>query len=129
MSPATGPLGRPRSPFTAILLLVVTFGIYGLYWIYISFAELRAHRGEGVSGGVGLLLALVPVAIFLLPSYVGRMYADDGKQQPVSAITGLWALIPLLGSLIWLVKVQTALNQYWETKGARAAAAAPETTA
>jgi hypothetical protein len=116
MSPADGPLGRPRSVGSVIVLILVTFGIYGLFWIYLAFAELRAHRGEGVSGGVGVALALVPVSIFLLPSYVGQMYKEDGQEPPVTGLTGLWALIPLLGSLIWLAKVQGALNRYWTAK-------------
>ena len=116
MSPLDGPLGRPRGIGTLILLIVITFGIYGLFWIYLSFAELRAHRGEGVSGAVGLLLALVPVSIFLLPSYIGRMYQESAQDAPVSGLTGLWALVPLVGSIVWLVKVQGALNRYWEAK-------------
>jgi uncharacterized membrane protein YhaH (DUF805 family) len=112
------PVGRQRGVGTVILLLLVTFGIYGLYWIYITFAELQAHRGEGVSGIVGLLLALVPVSIFLLPSYVGRMYAERGLDRPMTGWTGLWALIPLIGSIVWVIKVQGALNRYWESQTA-----------
>ena len=64
-----------------ILLSIVTLGIYLLYWIYITFAEVKARRGKGTSGIVGLLLALIPVSIFLLPSYVGDMYAEEGKDE------------------------------------------------
>jgi hypothetical protein len=112
------PVGRQRGVGTVILLLLVTFGIYGLYWIYITFAELQAHRGEGVSGIVGLLLALVPVSIFLLPSYVGEMYAERGLERPMTGWTGLWALIPLIGSIVWVIKVQGALNRYWQSQTA-----------
>ena len=101
----------------------MTLGIYGLYWIYISFAEVRAYRGKGTSGIVGLLLALIPVSIFLLPSHVGDMYAEAGKTKPVTGMTGLWALIPLLGSIVWLFKVQGRLNEFWA--GASQEAAAP----
>lgn len=110
---ASRPVGRHRGVGTVILLMIVTFGIYGLYWIFITFAELQAHRDEGVSGIVGLLLALVPVSIFLLPSYIGNMYADAGKPKPMTGLTGLWALVPLVGSLVWIIKVQGALNRYW----------------
>ncbi len=115
---STRPLGRPRGVGTVILLLIVTLGIYGLYWIYITFAELQAHRGQGVSGVVGLLLALVPVSIFLLPSYIGEMYAEAGQEKPMTGWTGLWALIPLIGSIVWVIKVQGALNRYWESQTA-----------
>jgi hypothetical protein len=118
-------VGRHRNPLVVLLLMIVTLGIYGLYWIYISFAEVRAHRGKGTSGIVGLLLALVPVSIFLLPSHIGDMYAESGKTKPITGMTGLWALIPLIGGIVWLFKVQGRLNEYW---GA-AEAAAPEEAA
>jgi hypothetical protein len=50
------------------------------------------------------------------------MYEDlDGGTSPVRGTTGLWFLLPLLGPLIWFVKVQGALNRYWESKGAQPA--------
>jgi apolipoprotein N-acyltransferase len=127
----TAPIGRHRGIASVILLMIFTLGIYGIYWIFITFTELRAHRGEGVSGLVGFLLALIPVSIFLLPSYIGRMYSEDGQSPPVTGLTGLWALIPLVGSLVWVAKVQGALNRYWGAKTTAAEApaasdAAPE---
>ena len=100
-------VGRNRNPLVVLLLSIVTLGIYLLYWIYITFAEVRAARGgKGTSGIVGLLLALIPVSIFLLPSHVGDMYAEDGKTKPITGYAGLWALIPLVGGIVWLFKVQ-----------------------
>lgn len=119
-------VGRHRNPLTVLLLMLVTLGIYGLYWIYITFAEVRARRGKGTSGIVGLLLALIPVSIFLLPSHVGDMYAEAGKTKPVTGYTGLWALIPLLGSIVWLFKVQGRLNDFWAMASAEQAPPAVE---
>jgi Domain of unknown function (DUF4234) len=116
-------VGRHRNPWAVLLWMIVTLGIYGLYWIYISFAEVRARRGKGVSGLVGLLLALIPVSIFLLPSYVGDMYAEEGKEKPITGMAGLWALVPLVGSIIWLFKVQGRLNDFWSTASAAEPAA------
>jgi hypothetical protein len=99
-----------------ILWTILTLGIYGLYWIYITFAELQAHRGEGVSGLVGMLLAFIPVSIFLLPSYIGHTYQESAQDPPVSGLTGIWALVPLVGSIVWIFKVQGALNSYWAAK-------------
>src|SRR5262245_5960332 len=120
-------VGRHRNPLVVLLLMIVTLGIYGLYWIYISFAEVRAHRGKGTSGIVGLLLALIPVSIFLLPSHIGDMYAESGKTKPIPGMTGLWALIPLLGGIVWLFRVQGSPNEDWSTASmeAPAGAAAP----
>ena len=38
--------------------------------------------------------------------------------QSCPGIYGLWFLLPLIGSLIWFIQVQGALNRYWESKGA-----------
>ena len=94
-------VGRQRKPLIVLLLMLVTLGIYGLYWIYISFAEVRAYRGKGTSGIVGLLLALIPVSIFLLPSHVGDMYAEAGKTKPVTGMTGLCEPGSTNGRRLW----------------------------
>ena len=118
-------VGRHRKPLTVLLLGLVTLGIYILYWIYISFAEVKARRGKGTSGIVGLLLALIPVSIFLLPSHIGDMYAEEGKEKPITGYAGLWALIPLVGSIVWLFKVQNRLNEFWAAVSQEPEAEAP----
>jgi hypothetical protein len=119
-------VGRHRKPLTVLLLGLVTLGIYILYWIYISFAEVRARRGKGTSGIVGLLLALIPVSIFLLPSHIGDMYVEEGREKPITGYAGLWALIPLVGSIVWLFKVQNRLNEFWAAVSQPEAEAPPE---
>jgi hypothetical protein len=42
------------------------------------------------------------------------MYQAAGHEKPVSGATGFWNLIPLVGFIIWTVKVQGALNRVWE---------------
>ena len=113
------PLGQQRGPGFAIVMYIVTLGIYGLYWMYKSYEEMKRYRGQGVSGIVGVLLAFIIVSTFLLPAYVGRMYREDGNQNPpVSGLSGFWVLVPYVGSFIWLYKIQTALNEFWASKGA-----------
>ena len=109
-------VGTPRSPGTVIVLALITFGIYGLVWYPRNFAELKAYRGKGVGGLGGLLLLFVMVSPFLLPSYVGEMYKEDGREAPVSGITGLWNFVPLVGLIIYISKVQGALSRFWESK-------------
>jgi hypothetical protein len=64
---------------------------------------------------IGLVLGILinPVNWFGLPSEIGNMYGRAGQPKPVSA-TGSWNLIPLIGFIIWTVKVQGALNRAWE---------------
>lgn len=117
-----GRVGQVRSPVVVILLTIITLGIYGLYWQYAVFKDLKDYSGEGIGGGLALLLAFLIgiVNIFLLPAEIGSLYARDGQERQVSGITGLWILLPLVGWFIWLVKVQSRMNEFWTTHAASA---------
>lgn len=117
-----GPIGRPRGVLFVILVSIVTFGIYHLYWVYKVFEELKRHTGNGIGGVLGLVIAIVisPVNYFVMPSEIGSMYRGDGRAAPMTGWTGLWFILPIVGWLVWIVKVQRALNNYWESKGATA---------
>jgi hypothetical protein len=127
----TGPLGQPRGIGFGILLFIVTLGIYGLYWVYKTSEEMKQHTGEGIGGVLGLVVWIVVGAVmaFVIPSEIGNMYKKDGQEPPVSGWTGLWLFpfgIFIIPAIVWFVKVQGALNRYWEGKapaGATAAAA------
>ena len=123
---ASETLGIVRKPVSVILLTIITLGIYGLYWQYSVFKELKDYSDEGIGGGLALLLAFLlgVVNLFLLPAEIGNLYARDGQEKPVSGVTGCWNFIPLVGWFIWLVKVQDCMNDFWEQHGAPAEAAA-----
>lgn len=113
-----GPIGKPRGVVFVILISIVTLGVYHLYWVYRVFEEMKQHTGEGIGGVLGLVIALVinPVNFFVMPSEVGKMYRGDGRSVPMTGWTGLWVLLPIIGWVVWTVKVQRALNRYWESK-------------
>lgn len=117
----TGPPGQPRGIGFGILLYVVTIGVYGIYWAYKTHEEMKQHTGEGLGGVVGLVVWLVinPVSAFVIPSEIGKMYKKDGQEPPFTGWTGLWlfpGVILLVPAIVWFVKVQRALNRYWEGK-------------
>jgi hypothetical protein len=113
-------VGKVRSPLVVIVLSLITIGIYGLYWQYASFKEIKAHAGSGIGGGLGLLFALLLsiINVFVLPSEVAGLYRAEGRQAPISGLTGFWVLLPIVGGIIWLVKTQRRLNEYWLAHGA-----------
>ncbi len=116
----SGAVGTLRSPVFVILISIITCGIYFLYWTYKVFEEMKQYSGEGVGGVIGLVIGIIvsPVNWFLMPSEVGNMYERTGREKPVRGVTGFWNLIPLIGTIIWIVKVQNALNEFWEARGA-----------
>ena len=126
----TGPLGQPRGVGFGIIMYIVTFAIYSLYWVFKTEEEIKQHTGDGLGGVLGLVVWLVvsPVMGFVIPSEIGKMYQADGQQPPMSGWTGLWLFpgaILLVPAIVWFVKVQRALNRYWEAKAPAAAAATP----
>ena len=123
----SGPVGQPRGIGFVILMLIVTLGFYSLYWIFKTSEEIKRHSGIGVGGILGLVIWIVfgIVMAFETPSEIGKMYQSDGQEPPFSGWIGLWWFLPIIGGIVWFVKVQGALNRYWEGKSAMAPAAAP----
>ena len=119
----TGPLGRQRGIGFGILMFIVTLSIYSYYWVFKTQDEVKEHSGVGVGGVLGLVIYIVvqPVTWFLIPSEVGKMYKADGREAPFSGWTGLWLLLPIVGMFVWFIKIQGALNRYWESKAAGSA--------
>jgi hypothetical protein len=90
-----GPLGHPRPTGVTILLVLVTFGIWGIVWWY------QVH--------------------FISSYEVAGLYQRSGRPSPVSALTGLWyfpGMFILVGPFIWFVQTNNALNEYWVSLGA-----------
>lgn len=114
----TGPLGQPRGIGFGIIIFIITLGIYSLYWVFKTQEEVKNHSDQGVGGVLGLVIYIVVgiVSWFLIPSEVGKMYKKDGRIPPFSGWTGLWLLLPIIGAFVWFIKVQGALNRYWESK-------------
>jgi hypothetical protein len=115
----TRPRGRPRGIGFGILMFIVTLGFYSWYWVFQTQEEMRQHTGEGLGGVLGLVIWILlhPVEAFVIPSEVGKMYSRAGQQPPITGWTGLW-LFPfgflIVTAIVWFVKVQGALNRYWE---------------
>ena len=116
-----GQPGEPRAVGLGILLFVVTFGIYGLYWAYMTAEEMKRYANVGVGGVVQLIIwfFISPVSGFLIPNDIEALYRSEGEQSPVTAMTGLWlfpGIFIIVGPIIWYVKVQNALNDFWSRR-------------
>jgi hypothetical protein len=119
------PIGKIRSTGTCFLLTIVTLGIYSWFWYFNTHSEMKRHTGEGIGGGIALILGIFVgiVMPFLSSNEVGRFYERRGQKPPVTALTGLWALLLgwflFVGIIVWFVKTNGALNDYWRSLGAR----------
>ncbi len=121
MGPA--PIGRVRSTGICILLSIVTLGIYQYVWWYKVHAEMKRHTGEGIGGGIALILTIFVGVVmpFITSSEVGGLYSRRGQQPPVTGLTGLWyfpGVFIIVGPIVWFVKTNAALNAYWRSVGA-----------
>jgi hypothetical protein len=113
-------LGGPfYSVGVVILLMIVTLGIWGFFWTYRNNEDLKKYNGDGLGGVLGVVIYLIlsVVLMFTIPNEIKNMYERDGRQSPVSAVWGLWFLLPIIGHIVWYVKVQHALNDFWLSKG------------
>jgi hypothetical protein len=112
-----GPRGKVRDSVLVIIFSIITLGIYFWVWTYKIFKENKDFSGDGVGGGIGLVLAILLGIVnwFLLPSEIGNIYEKMGREKPVSGVTGFWNLIPIIGFIIWVVKVQGAMNRIYES--------------
>jgi hypothetical protein len=110
-------VGQQRNIGWQILIGIVTLGIYGYYWAYRSFEDLKLHTGQGVGGVVGLVIQLFVgiVNVFLLPIEIQQMYEREGMESPVTWVSGFWVFLFVIP---WYVKMQQALNDHWAGHGA-----------
>lgn len=121
LEPMRGPIGQQRNIGKQVLLSIVTLGFYGVYWAYQSHEDISQYMKSGITGLVGVLISVFAgfITLFLLPMEIKRMYESDGRTSPVGPGTAFWIL---LFAIPWYVKCQSALNEYWGSKGAPAAA-------
>ena len=113
-------IGRTRAVGLTILLTFVTFGIWAYIWTYWNGEELRTHNRTGAGGVVHLIIGIViyPVTMFMLANEVETMYRDRDEEPPITTLWGLWFLLPLIGNIIWYVRIQNSINDFWVARGA-----------
>ena len=106
-----------------ILLMIVTLGIWGFFWTYRTSEDLKKYNGDGLGGVLGIVLYLLIslVLMFTIPNEIKNMYERDRRPSPITAVWGLWFLLPLIGNIVWYVKVQRVLNEFWLNKGSQPA--------
>lgn len=120
-----GHSGGYRAPITsrsipmAIILSIITCGIYGIYWLYCLVNDLNTASGRenDTSGGMMILFSIITCGIYSLVWYytAGAKVADieeyDGR--PRDGYLGiLYLLLSLFGfSIVNMALIQNELNK------------------
>ena len=122
-------VGKNRFVSTPLLLSVVTFGIYGLVWLYKIHNEMLNHTGDrSISPGAAIGFLFIPIfnffwliyLLFHVPGLIKSMEVQDNipmSEQTNAGLIGVIGLIPLV-NILWSVLVQNALNRHWQRHGA-----------
>ena len=112
-----------RNIAVAIILTIVTCGIYGLYWFVVISDDVKEYSNDSemMSGGVALLLTIVTCGIFgFYWAYkLGKnmFSAQQMNNLPATDNSVLYLLLELfgLGIVVWAI-IQNDLNTITRTK-------------
>lgn len=117
--------GNYRAPITArsipmaIILSIVTCGIYGIYWLYCLVNDLNTASGHenDTSGGMVILFSIISCGIYSIYWYytaggkVGEIQEYDGRPRD-SYLGVLYLVLNLVGfSIINMALIQNELNK------------------
>ncbi|MDA3870842.1 MAG: DUF4234 domain-containing protein [Candidatus Marinimicrobia bacterium] len=121
-------IGKNRSVFAPLLLPFITLGIYFLVWYYKIYSEAEFYCDRKVkttSGGAAVGFLFIPIfniiwsimLLFKTPGLLTKMQIADGVPENKIKHYGHYGwlcLIPIVGSIIWIILIQSAFNTYWD---------------
>ena len=107
-------LANARFFFLYVAISAVVVGIVMTYSLVTDLP--RFQTALALTGG--LLGAWATLFTLLEIRRIARK--ARGQAEPVSIKTGFWVLLPLAGGIIWFLKTNGALNDYWQSLGATA---------
>ena len=58
--------------------------------------------------------------MFTIPNEIKNMYEPTAARVPSSAVWGLWFLLPLIGNIVWYIKVQQRTQRVLAEQGCEA---------
>jgi hypothetical protein len=135
------PAGAPgavkvRGPVWVGVCTFITFGLYGLYWMYATARHLRDYgraRGRDLGQSPGMtLLAVTLGALVIVPALVA-IYRQARRIQQAQRLAGVapmngWLALALYIVVfpIFLAYEQSELNKAWAAEGAPVPNALPE---
>ncbi len=103
-----------RNMVMQVVLVIVTFGIYALYWFYVTLDELHKANGKTDGSGMWTFLSLVPIAQYFAYWRHANEYTEFvDEKYPAIGIFILWIIFP---PAVWFL-VQSDLNRVAKREG------------
>ena len=106
---------KPRSIVTAIILSIVTCGIYNIYWFICLTNELNILSGHDndTSGGISYLLGLVTCGIYYyFWAYKMGQKRDELAGTPNGSSSILYLVLALVGfNIVNMALIQDTINK------------------
>ena len=91
-----------------VLLFIVTLGIYGIYWLYVTNKEMIEHLGTNESPGLWTVLNFIPiVSFFAIWRHGGRLDRISEGRYPQLLIFLAWIVF---APIVWIL-AQIELNK------------------
>ena len=112
------PLITKRDIVVAIILTVVTCGIYGIYWFIVMTDDVNSLSDEKMaSGGTAFLYSILTCGIYALYwNYkIGQKMAEAGKKynKPINDNSVLYLVLSIFGlGLVNYCLIQSDLNRF-----------------
>lgn len=112
------PMIAKRDIAVAVILSIVTCGIYGLYWFVVMTDESNRVSGDNTtSGGIALLLTIVTCGIYgIYWNYkMGKKMYEAGQNynKDISDNSILYLLLSIFGfSIVNYCLIQSDLNKF-----------------
>lgn len=103
-----------REIVTAILLSIITCGIYGIYWFIVMVDDIKAATNDETlpSGGTALLLSIITCGIYRIYLFykMGKSLYNSKVSRDDNSI--LYLLLEIFGlDIVNLALVQNELNR------------------
>jgi len=108
-----------RNIVTAIILSIITCGIYGIYWFVVMTDDAKkvSRDEQGAGGGLAFLLTLVTCGIYSIYWHYkqGKRLYDAGKNYGVDIKDNsvLYLILGIFGlGLVSYILIQSDLNKF-----------------
>lgn len=128
VKPATA--GAPRQVkrgwVRVLLFSLFSFGLYTIYWFYVTRRAVFREQGKASSAGLHTLGLFVPILQFFIYYWLVKDIAElsqkaGAKEVSVPLLFLLWVFVGIIG----LILTQVAFNDYWDKKLGQNAADIP----